>query len=288
MEAENIDALVQETEHSSNQEIPMSNDGLNAADTQPQAEAQPQEYSFKYQGQEIKAPVEKMLKWASMGYGAPQRIGELSRKLQEFEDKSKQFDSYEKTYAPIDQWARQNPDKWQALLQAWQQAQYGQPGQQTNQAQQSVAQLPPELVQKIQNIESKFQNQEQKERVQEENREDQRLAGDIVSIRKQFSNIDFDAPDERGNSLEYRVLEHATRMGIPSFRAAFRDYYFDKLTQSSEHKGREAAARTISPQTRAGLLGGKNQAPAKGKQPDLKGRNYDQIHEMVLEELGLG
>lgn len=281
-ELNELESIVQSTEASTNQEIPMGNEAVEA----PQAEVPqaPQEYEFNYNGQAIKAPIEKVLKWASMGYGAPQKLGELSKKIQDFESKSQQYESYEKTYKPIDEWAKQNPDKWQSLVQNWQQAQYGALPQEG----QTQSALPPEVVQKIQEFDQRFQQQDQKEQVQRQEQADHGLDGEIQSIRKQFSNLDFDVPDERGNSLEYQILEHATKNGIPSFRAAFRDYCFDKLSQSSESKGRELAAKSVSPKTRAGLLG-KDQAPANARGTvDLRGKNYDQIHEMVLaRELGI-
>lgn len=276
----NIDAIVAETEASTNNEIPMEGNSppVEAAPTTPQ------EYEFESNGQKIKAPIEKILRWASMGHSAPNKIGELSNKLKEFESKSETYQSYEKTYAPIDQWAKQNPDKWNALVNHWQQAQYGalptEPGQ-------PAVNLPPEVIQKLQEHDQRWQKMDEIERNQKIQASDQSLDQEVKSIREQYANLDFDAPDEKGKPLELQILEHATRNGIPSFRAAFRDYCFDKLGAFSESKGREMAA--MPSKTKAGLLG-RNPTPAgtRTQAPDLKGRNYDQIHAMILEkELGI-
>lgn len=283
-ELNDIDSIVASAEASTNQEIPMEG-------TAPEVEAappQPTEYEFEYEGRQIKAPVEKILKWASMGYGAPNRIGELSKKISDYDGKFKQYEQYDKVYKPIDEWAKSNPDKWQSLVSGWQQAQYGVlPNQTTPEQVQQTSQLPPEVIQKLQEFDNRFQQQDQEKTVLRQKEADQGLDGEIQSIRKQFSNLDFDAPDERGNSLELQILEHATKNGIPSYRAAFRDYCFDKLNSFSENKGRENASKAVSPKTKAGLLG-KDQAPSRSRSaPDLRGRNYDQIHQMVLEELGI-
>lgn len=279
-----IDALVASTEQSTNSEIPMQAPEQ-TQETAPPVEQTPQEYEFEAEGRKYKGDIAKLTRWAQQGVSAPNKIGELARQVSEFQNRFKQYESYDKTYKPIDEWAKQNPDKWNSLFQNWQQAQFGGQSQPGQQGQQPAYQVPPEILQKIQDHDQKWSQFEQKEQVQKQTQADQGLDGEISSIRKQYSNLDFDAPDASGNSLEYQVLKHATDNGIPSFRAAFRDYCFDKLSALNQSKGKESAA--ISPQTKAGLLG-KNQAPAKGTQtPDLRGRSYDQIHQLILErELG--
>jgi hypothetical protein len=279
-----IEAIVNSVEDSTNTEIPME---ANPSETPEQTPQTPQEYEFQTGGRTIKAPIEKILGWASQGYNAGNRIGQLSKQLEDYQAKAKTWEGYEKTYKPIDEWARQNPDKWQSLLQNWQSAQYGGVPQGAT-PEQAAAHLPPELIQKINQFDQRFQQQDQERQVQRERSADQTLDGEIGNIRKQFSHIDFDAPDEKGNTLEYQILEHATKNGIPNFRAAFRDYCFDKLNSFSENKGREAAGRSISSKTRSDLLGKPvGQERSKGA-PNLKGKNYDQIHEMILQEMSLG
>ena len=278
-EAAEIDSIVNSVENSSNSEIPMTSEPMEAA---PPAPPQIQEYEFQTGGRTVKAPIEKILGWASQGYNAGNRIGQLSKQLEDFQAKSKSWDEKEKTYGPVDKWAKENPEKWGALLTSWQQAQFGQMPQ--AQGDQARAAIPQELIQKINQFDQRFQQIDQTEKVQREQRADQSLDGEIQSMRMQFSHFDFDAPDEKGNSLEYQILEHATKNGIPSFRAAARDYLFDKQNSFSENKGREAAAQSISPKTRSNLLGKNSQERSRGA-PDLRGRNHDQVHEYITDNL---
>jgi hypothetical protein len=280
-EAVDLDSIVAATETSTNNEIPMGETA--PAEAAPQA---PQEYAFQHNGQEIKAPIDKVLRWAQQGYSAPQRIGELSQKLKDYEGKFKNYEGWEKTYAPIDKWAKENPDKWQALFDGWQRAQFGGVSPDGNHT--PPAALPKEVLDKLNQHDQFIQSQQQERAQERERRADHALDTEITSLRKQYSNIDFDAPDESGRTLEYRVLEHATRMGIPSFEAAFLHFNKAQLQQMYQGQGRERAA--MSPQTKDALLG-KNLA-AKGQGPQvselIKGRNLDQIHELVLQEMGLG
>lgn len=280
----NVDQIVAETEVSTNNEIPMEAQPQEA----PQEQAPtPQEYEFDYQGKKIKAPVEKILKWASMGYDAPNRIGELSHKLKDYENRFKTYETYEKTYKPIDEWARQNPDKWQALFDQWQQAQFGVQPQPNGQ--QPQYNIPPELIQKIQAFDQRFQQQDQERELQRRQESDQKLDQEILELKKKHPDFDFEAEDN-GSTREHRVLEHATKFNIPSFEAAFWHLYGPKLNELSRSKGMETASKALSPKTRSGLLG-KDSAPTKGQvnvSDLIKNRNYDQIHELVLAEHGLG
>lgn len=282
-----IDGLVEGIEASTNNDIPMEAAPEATGRPEPQPAPAPQEYEFEASGKKIKAPVDKLLKWASMGYDAPNKIGELSRQLQERDGKLKSLEQYQKTYAPIDEWATKNPDKWKSLFENWQQAQFGANPAQNPEAR---AHVPPEIIQKLQEYDQRWQKLDEREQTLKTERADQGLTSEIESIRKQFTNLDFDAPDERGNSLEYQILEHATKNGIPSFRAAFRDYCFDKLNQFSETKGLEKGQKALPQKTKAGLLG-KDPAPNRATRPVselIKNNSYDRIHEFILEnELGI-
>lgn len=287
MDDNSLAEIVESAELSTNNEIPMESHA-------PEIEAPappptPQEYEFQAEGRTYKGDIQKLLKWASQGVGAPNHIGRLSKQLQDYESKSKQFAEYEKTYKPVDEWAKQNPDKWQSLFQNWQQAQYGQ--QQTQSPQEGQFQLPPEVIQKLQSHDqfiaeqqARYEHEQQAQIQQKEQKADHTLETEIVSLRKQYSNLDFDLQDSNGNSLEHQILEHATKNGISSFRAAFRDYCHDSLSQSSQAKGREAAS--VPAKTRAALLG-KEPAASKGSAVDLRGKNYDQLYQMALSELGI-
>lgn len=282
-----IEQIIADTELSTNTEIPME------GTAPPEREAQaptPQEYEFDYSGQKIKAPIEKVLKWASMGYGAPNRIGELQKQLNDQSGRLKTYEKFDQTYGQIDQWAAQNPEKWKALFDGWRAAQFGADPAQVSNPEQMRATLPPEVLQELQASRQWREQQIQNEQTQKVQRADSNLDKEILSIRKQYSNLDFDAPNETGKSLEYQILQHGIQNGIPSFRAAFRDYCFDKLGNISESKGREQGSKAMAPKTKAALLGKDPAASTRGDRPVtefLKTRNYDQIHEHILQEMGL-
>lgn len=282
-----IDSIVASVENSSNNEIPMEG----APPPEPEAQAPtPQEYEFDYSGQKIKAPIEKVLKWASMGYGAPNKIGALQKQINEYQGKEKQYEQFNQTYGQIDKWAAQNPEKWKTLFDGWRAAQFGADPAQASNPEALKASLPPEVLQELQASREWREKQIQNEQTQRVQLADQSLDKEIVSIRKQYTNLDFDAPDETGKSLEYQILQHGIQNGIPSFRAAFRDYCFDKLGNISESKGREQGSRAMPSKTKADLLGKDPASSTRGNRPVtdfVKTRNYDQIHEHILQEMGL-
>lgn len=273
-----VDSLVEGIETPSH-DIPMS---------APPKEAPPapQEYSFKAGGQEIKAPVDKILKWAQMGYEAPNRLGELNTKLQEYEGKIKgytELDQKLSQYQEVDNYIKQNPQWWAQVQEQYSQAK-----------QQQLANDP--VAQKLQQYEDKFKQYDQliesqrQERIsQQRQQEDSRLREDIESIRKQYSNLDFSSPDESGKSLEYKVLEHANANGIPNFKAAFRDFYHEELIKMAQEKGKEAVAKDIQKKTKLGLLG-ESSAPKKQMSAvqNVRSKSYDAILNEALDEIKRG
>lgn len=279
---EELESIVQEAEASSNNDIPMG-------DETPQVETEaPQtipEFKFTAYGKEIKIPQNdpRINQWLSMGYEAPNRFGELNKKIQAYEkqlqegtSKYQQLEQSLNSYKDVDNWAKANPEQWQSLTDAWRQ-----------QLNQNPAQLPPEVKQKLEQHDQILNQFQQEQVARRHQAEDHALGTEIESIRKSNPNLDFDAPDQTGRSLEYRILEYATQNGIPSFRAAFRDYCFDQLTKKAEEQGREKVSRTMSQTTKAGLLG-RDPAPQRSTQVNVQGKNYDQIHEMILQSMGLG
>lgn len=276
-ELNEIDSIVNEANNSSNNEIPM--EGVpEEIPQETQAPQTPQEFEFTSFGKQVKVPYNdpRVKQWLSMGYEAPNKFGQLNRELENYKQQAGRFQEYEKLYKPIDDWARKNPEQWQSLSQNWQ--------EQINQNRSQG--LPPELMQKLdkhEQILTQVQQQEEARRIQAF---DQRLDGEVESIRKENPHLDFSAIDQSGNSLEARILDHGLRNGIPSFRAAFRDYCHDNLVKFAEERGKQSAGRTMSKSTKEGLLG-KSSTPSRGSTPDLKSKNYDQIHEMILESMGL-
>lgn len=278
---EEIDQIVEQTEDSSNNEIPMESDVPRETEPTPA----PQEFVFNAYGREVRVPQNdpRINQWLSMGYEAPNKFGELNKKIADYDRQLKdyngryqQLETKYNEFKQIDDWARSNPEKWQALTDQWKQ----------QVSQMNPAQLPPELKQKIEQHDQILNHFQQEQLARRNQAEDQALTGEIESIRKQYTNLDFDAPDNSGKSLEYRILEYATQNGIPSFRAAFRDYCFDQLTNKAEEKGREKVSRAMPQTVKNGLLG-KAPAPRRSAQPEITGKNYDQIHEMILQSMGL-
>jgi hypothetical protein len=270
MSDEQMDSLL--TQEAPSREIPMSA-------PQPQAQA-PQNYKIKVNGKEIEAPLDKVLKWAEMGYNYPQKAQELNQKEQAFLARQKQIEELEnkfKPYKEVDEYASKNPDWWTQVQQQYQQKIAG---AQTNP---ELQQLKEEL-QELKKFRDEYSTEKQSLKAQEE---DKKLSGEVESIRKSYPNIDFDSPDDDGKSLEMKVLQHAMDHGIQSFRVAFRDYYHDHLLGKAKEEGKELVSKTIQQRSKLGILG-ETSKPTKGLKTaeNVKSKTYEQLAREALEELG--
>ena len=255
-------------------DIPMANE--------PTAPA-PEEYTLTVNGKEVKASRDKMIQWAQLGYQYPQKAGELNQKQQEFQARQAEFEKQRQEmeqrlnpYREVDEYAAKNPDWWAQV-----QEQYKQKlaGAQTNP---EVQQLKAELAE-LKAFRDEYKNEKQSKQVQEE---DSKLGQEIESIRKQYSNIDFETPDEEGLNLEMKILKHAQENGLPSFRAAFRDYYHDHLLGRAKEEGKEAISKEVQKRTKLGILS-ESSKPTKGLKvaENVKNKSYEELKREALSEL---
>lgn len=270
---EHIDALLN-NEKSSN--IPMES----AKDDTPL------EYTLKVNGKEVKAPVEKVLQWAQMGYDYPQKAAELKRQQDEFQNSLKEKETYFselenkwKPYKEVDEFASKNPDWWSQV-----QEQYKQ-----KTAVDKDNPLFKAVDERLKTYDDFINNQKAKEESMRIDNEDKMLTSEIESIRKTYDKIDFDSQDENGNSLEIRVLKHAVDNDIKSFRAAFRDYYHDHLVGKAKEEGKEIVSKDIQKRTKLGILG-ESSKPSKGLTvaTNVRNKSYNDLEIEALEELRQG
>lgn len=251
----------------------------------PQAPTTPQEYTIKVNDREIKAPLEKVLQWAQLGYQYPQKAGELNKQQQEMQARQaeleKQRQEYEQKFTPykeVDEYAAKNPDWWAQV-----QAQYKQKlaGATSNP---EVEQLKAELAD-LKKFRDDYNNEKQNKQIQEQ---DSKLSQEVESIRKQYSNIDFETPDADGLNLEMKILKHAQEENLPNFRVAFRDYYHEYLTGKAKEEGKELVTKEVQKRTKLGILG-ESSKPTKGLKvaENPKNKSYNDLKREAMEELGI-
>ena len=238
---------------------------------------------FKANGKEIKATRDQILQWASMGYNYPQRAAELKAQQERFEQERAQWEQTLKEmeqrwspYKEVDEYASKNPDWWRQIQESYK-------GVQAQHA-------PPPEIQALQTQMEELKQFIEQQKIEKESirtqEEDRALADEVESIRKQFSNIDFDTPDAEGKSLEMKVLEHAVNNGIKSFKTAFRDFYHEHLVSKAREEGKELVSKDIQKRTKLGLLG-ETSKPTKGLKvaENVRSKSYDDLLKEALAEI---
>jgi hypothetical protein len=275
-----IDALVADAESndSTNAERPMSAEPEQAA----APAAAPQEFDFTWNGKQIKAPINdpRLKQWAAQGYDYNHKVGELKTKEQKLAEMEQSY----KPYREVDEYAKQNKDWWEHVQKSYEQRAQQQGLDPENPLTKELTTLRQELAEIKKFKDDSINEKTTKQREQE----DTALRSEIESIRKTYSDLDFDSPDETGKGLELRVLEFASQKGIQDFKTAFIAFNHDKLIQLAAEKAKESVTKEQMKNKKAGLLG-KTPAPTKAlSEPrDLKNQSYDQILEETKRELGL-
>lgn len=242
------------------------------------------EDTFTVGGKEIKGTRDEILKWAAMGHSYPQKAQEWNNKVKSYElqksewEKAQELQQKYKPYEEIDQYAAQNQDWWNHVNEQYKSK------ISTAQTQPEVAQLKAELA----DIKKYIDDSKSEKKSQEKQVEDSELSKEIESIQKSYPNLDFATPNDDGKSLEMLVLEHADKIGAKSFRAAFRDYYFDHLVGKAKDEGKETAVKERQKLTKLGILS-ESQVPTKGLQvaQNTRNKSYNELAREALSELNI-
>lgn len=274
---EQADALLEQIETPASGEI---------QDTQAQAQPQTQdEWELTVGGKAIKAKRDQIMQWAQQGYSAPGKISSLTREYEalkkKYADEGNQWKAMQEKYGPVDEYVRQNPQFWEHVTKS-----YEQRNNLLNDQSNPLAQTVNDLQAKIQDLiqyKNQVEEERQKHRTQEE---DQAYLSTLQEVQKAYPDIDFVTADEEGKTLEYRVLEHAQQNGISSFKAAFRDFYFDELQKRSESKAKESLVKEKQKNTKLGVLG-VTSAPQRKTSGDHRNKSYDDLAREALDELGI-
>lgn len=278
-------------------------DILNAMDSEPaqvssepaQAESQPEAFDLnkwgqakvKYtaSGKEVEEPLETIIKTrAPYGYHAAQRLEEANKRFLAAEEQIKKAQELESKWKQFDDYARQNPQWMDHVNKMWSERAQFEANLDPNDP---LARQFSAFKSEIDGMKGSMSQLLEHFKKQEQAKQDQVYMSQLEDIKKAYPNINFDAADEQGRSLEYQILEHASKKGITSFDTAFKDYYHEKLIAIERAKAKEEAARELQEQRKKGILG-KAQAPQKTYAPsDVRRMSEDDIREAALNDASI-
>jgi hypothetical protein len=273
-----LDTPTPERAESNPPEIPDSSEqpvGRTPTTVQPTTPVQ--EYEFDWQGRKIKAPVDKLTKWASQGYDYSQKMEAFKKQQADFAEQRKVYDKYK----TIDDYVKKDPKWWEHVEKQYQEKHIS-----DDPTFQRFNAIVDEKLAPYENFLAQKQQQEEQAKIQSE---DTALASEIKSIREKYSDLDFDLADAEGKSLEYKVLKHGAENGFPSFRSAFLDFYHDQLEKRWESRGKETLAKDVEKRKKLGLSETPTPTPRKVATDsfDVRGRSYNELEKEIFERLGL-
>lgn len=232
-----------------------------------------EEFSFIHNGKEIKGDIEKLKRWASQGYDAPNRLGELNKKLQEYSAREAQLKELEQKYKPVNEFVQKNPELYQKLYSEYEAQRAAIPS----------AVLDP-LKQEIDTLKQSFQTIEQEREQARIRQEDEQLQKELVELKKAYPKVDFDSKDQFGKSLEHQVLQYAVENGIKKFTTAFRDFYHDNLLKMAEESAKEKAIASKQKMTRQGILDISSYPSRKPSTEYNKSKSWNDVLKEAINE----
>jgi hypothetical protein len=242
----------------------------------------PLEYEIQRAGETLKVAANdpRVKQWLQQGYAFNQNMAEVNKAKTLLAEREKAAQALEERFKTVDEYVRQNPEWWNHVQSQWEAR--GQANDPNNPFAQAISKVTSEL-----NELKEFKKSVVEERtLQRQQAEDQALATEIKSLQEQYPDLDLAAADATGQTLEFRVLEHANKNGISSFRAAFRDYLHDHLVTREAEKAKEAFAKDLQAKKSQGLLG-TTPTPVKGIKgaENVRNKTYEQLMTEGMDEL---
>lgn len=251
------------------------------------------EYEFNSRGQAVKIKENdpRFQQWLSQGHDYSQNINQFKSEREKWDQDRQKWEKDWSVYREIDAFAKQNPDWLNTVQQSYaQQRQSGTQGAIPPEVKQYLDQQLAPVAQDIPLMKQFLQEMQTQKMEKQQSDEDARLSDAMKSIQAKYQNLDFAAKDESGFSLEHRVLDHAVKNGIPTFKAAFLDYYHDNLEKLAEARGKEATMKEIEKRKKMGLLD-ESPAPKRQNAPRFgnsgaKSQSWNDLHsEDILKEM---
>jgi hypothetical protein len=281
--AENMDQSGQVSEPSAEQilsEISSPSQTTEQVVTQERQQAEKQEqdmFEYSAAGRVVKEPRDLVLKRASMGYDYAQKMEAFKKEQEAFAAERTRLDQEISPLKPILDYAKQNPEWEKHVRESWEKREEFKNG--------TLETLDPVLREELGQVRNFIKEYENERLNKQRESEDNKLIGSIQAVQKEFPDIDLKQADEQGRTLEYRVLDHANKNGINSFKAAFRDYMFDDIISRKAEAAKEALAKELASRTKSGLLG-TTQAPIMNGSVETKSKSWNDLTNMALKEIG--
>jgi hypothetical protein len=233
-------------------------------------------------GKRIKEPREMILKRAGFGYHAAQKLQYANQILEKYKGYDERISALSK-WQEFDDYARTNPEWARHVEEAYNNRSNMQQSNQdpvTSELQTLKAELA-----ELKGLKDEIYTAKQAQVIEAE---DKQFSDEITETAKQFK-VDLSQSNEKGESLELQVLTHMKAMGLDGskpghFRAAFKDYYFDRLMDLQKEQVKVEQAKTIEDHKKVGILG-VSRTPKASKAFNPKDFSYEQLAEMAKQDM---
>lgn len=245
-------------------------------------ETEPQMFEYTALGETRKEPLDLILKRASQGYDYASKQDAMKAQQAALDERLADANVRFDKYGQIDEYARENPEWYDHWSQAYEQRQAGQ-----NQQEQPAVDLSP-IKSEIDGLRNEFSEVKDFVTKQQQSQEDGKYWDQIKKITDEFPGIDFNQANDKGETLEYRVLEHCKQEGITNFRVGFRDYYHDKIKSQAAEMAKQDLIKADKENRRKGIVGVSNTPMLNSDMPDIRGMSdNDSLAAAIAEFEGM-
>lgn len=257
----------------------------------PATQTQAQMFKYKALGREIEEPIDTILQRASQGYDYAQKMQEFKSQQDQFATQQQDAKTLQGKWEQYENYSKENPEWADHVRSSWEsRGTFG--NAQQPEAGGETSSLPPEFQKKMNQFDEFMTNMNQERQLNAEAKEDTILGESIATVQKEYPDIDLTYSDPTtGMTREMAVMQHAKQNSIHSFKAAFRDLYFDQIVARQVTAAKEASVKEIQERNKRGFISDSdtsmiNRSSFNSNNSNTK-MSYQQLAQHGAEELGI-
>jgi len=255
-----------------------TNDGLSSKDEGQDTSP----WSINYKGKDIPLDEKKYRDYAQKGYRFEDKMHQLRVDRKLFDQERAKREAEYKELQEINSYAKENPAFEQLIQREWAKIQAG--GQLEVAPEDRIHILEARLSQVLDRLDSQGKDIEARRIAEMEAKQE----GAIESYKDKYSSYDWVSKDDKGMTLEDRIMQACIDKGVKDFTIMADSFLLKEHLNRKTLEGKESAAKGIQKANQLGLgkITKESQLKVK-KSEDIRNKSYDDLIAEGFQELGL-
>lgn len=258
------------------------------AESEPQASDE-EMWEYIYKGESVQVPKSKAQNILQQAHVLDEKFATFNKSQEDFNAKQAEAQGIIDRYQKIDQFAMENPEWFNEVQTAYEQkmARQGLPADLDMDDPMAQANLA--LKKEITDLKGELSQFKQEHELVKQGEADEQqkalLKQQVDDLRGEFKDVNFDAKDEHGISVENQVIKHALENDM-DYKTAFLSKMYPILLKAAEERGAKGAAESVQKKRELGIVSSGTTPRVKQAKSVDTTKSWEEIAQDTINEYG--